>query len=72
MVLVAPGEEPRGGAVIGKPRILVADRRGEEFEEPARGLVARVGDHARHDNAVPRGDGDSLGLDDNDGLAHAS
>ena len=58
MVLVAPGEEPHGGAIIGHAGVLVADRRGEEFQEPARGLVAGVGDHARHDDRRREGRGD--------------
>jgi hypothetical protein len=29
---------------------------GEEFEEAARGLVASVGDHARHHDAATAGD----------------
>jgi hypothetical protein len=38
------------------PRVLVADGGGEEFEEAARGLVAGVGDHARHQHAGAAGD----------------
>ena len=70
-VLVAPGEEPAAGPVIGHARILVPDRRGEELEEATRGLVAGVGDHARHDDAIAGGDDQGPGLDDGDGLAHA-
>jgi len=51
LVPVAPGEEPHGGVVIGLPCVLVADGRGEEFEETARGLVASLGDHAWHQHA---------------------
>ena len=58
-----------GGAIIGHAGVLVADRGGEEFQEAARGLVAGGGDHARHDNAVARGDDHGLRLDDDDGLA---
>ena len=50
LVLVAPGEEPHDGPVIGHARVLVADGGGEEFEEAARGLVAGVGDR----RAAPR------------------
>jgi len=31
------------------PSVLVADGCGEEFQKAARGLVAGLGDHARHD-----------------------
>ena len=45
------------GPVIGHARVLVADRRGEKFEE-ARGMVAGVGDHSRHERRARRsGDG---------------
>ena len=54
LVPVDPGEEPHGGAIIGLPRVLVADGGGEEFKEAARGLVAGLGDHAR----APRRRGD--------------
>jgi hypothetical protein len=50
-VAIAPVEEPHDGMVIGRPRVLVADGGGEEFEEAARGLVASRGDHARHHDA---------------------
>ena len=62
LVLVAPGEEPTAGPVIRHARILVPDRRGEEFQEPARRLVAGVGDDARHDNPVA-GDDEVSGRD---------
>ena len=52
LVLVAPGEEPAAGPVIGRAGVLVADGRGEEFEEAARGVVAGGGDRRRHDDAV--------------------
>jgi hypothetical protein len=42
--------------IIGGPRVLVADGGGEEFQKAARGLVASLGDHARHDNAGAAGD----------------
>ena len=61
-VLVAPGEEPAGGPVVGHARVLVADRRGEEFEEAARGLVAGVGDDARDQHAVADRDDHGPGL----------
>ena len=44
LVLVAPGEEPADGAVVGHARVRVADGGGEEFDEAARGLVAGIGD----------------------------
>jgi hypothetical protein len=56
LVPVAPGEEPHDGVVIGLRRVLVADGGGEEFEKAARGLVAGVGDHARHQHAGAAGD----------------
>jgi hypothetical protein len=37
-VLIAPGEEPHDGVVIGRPRVLVADGGGEELQKAARGL----------------------------------
>jgi hypothetical protein len=57
LVPVAPGEEPHDGMVIGLSRILVADGGGEEFQKAAGGLIAGVGDHARHDHAATRRDG---------------
>ncbi len=51
LVLIDPGEEPHGGAVIGLPCVLVADGGGEEFQKAARGLFAGVGNHARHHDA---------------------
>ena len=50
LVLVAPGEEPAAGPVIGHAGVLVADRGGEEFQEAARRAVAGVGDDRRHDD----------------------
>ena len=61
LVMVAPGEEPSGGPVIGHAGVLVADGGGEEFEEAAGGLVAGGGDHARHQDAVARGDSQGFG-----------
>ena len=40
LVLVAPGEEPHGGAIVRHARVFVADGGGEEFQKAARGLVA--------------------------------
>ena len=40
LVAVAPVEEARHGAVIGRAGVPVADGGGEEFYEAARGLVA--------------------------------
>ncbi len=56
-MLVAPGEEAGRSPVIGKPRVVVADGRGEEFEEAAGGVVAGVGDERRDEH---------LGLDQSD------
>jgi len=53
---VAPGEEPHDGMVISLPRVLVADGGGEEFQKAARGLVASLGDHARHHDVGVAGD----------------
>ncbi len=47
-VLLDPGEERAHGPVIGHARVLVADVGGEEFQEPARGVIAGIGDHGRH------------------------
>ena len=71
LVMVAPGEEPSCSPVIGHAGILVADGGGEEFEEAARGLVAGGRDHARHQNAVARGDRERFGLRNDDLLLHA-
>jgi len=46
LVLLDPGKEVAGGPVIGHARVLVADRGGEEFQEPARCMVAGAGDPA--------------------------
>ena len=56
LVPVDLSKEPHDGMVIGLPRIFVVDGGGEEFEEAARGLVASLGDHARHHDAVVAGD----------------
>ena len=48
LVMVAPGEERRGGPVIGHAGILVADGGGEELEETARGFVAPRRDDRGH------------------------
>jgi hypothetical protein len=47
-VMLAPGEEPAGCVEIRRPRVLVADGHGEEFEEAFRRSVAGVGDDRRH------------------------
>jgi len=47
-VLLDPCEEGAHGPVIGHTGVLVADLRGEEFQEPARGMVAGIGDRSRH------------------------
>ena len=61
LVLVAPAEEPHHGAVIGRPRVPVADGGGEEFEDPAHGLVAGIGDDRRHHARRGGGGGDRGG-----------
>ena len=70
LVLVAPGEEPADGPVIGHAGVLVADGGGEEFQEAAGGLVAGVGDHARHHDAVAGRNGQGPGRRNLDLLAH--
>jgi hypothetical protein len=47
-VLFEPGEEIAGSPVIGHAGVLVADRRSKELQEPARRLIAGVGDCRRH------------------------
>src|SRR5665213_1689868 len=42
LVLVAPVKEPDAGPVIRHARVLVADRRGEEFQEAARRSATRT------------------------------
>ena len=70
-VMITPGEEPHDGVIVSRARVLVADRRGEEFEEAARGLLAGVGDHSRHDDrrGDGRGDFQRLGILDDGQLA---
>jgi hypothetical protein len=48
LVLVDPAKERARGPVIGLARVAVADRRGEELEEPPRGVIAGASDHGRH------------------------
>ena len=71
LVMVAPGEEPRGSPVIRHAGVFVADGGGEEFEEAAGGFVAGGGDHARHQDVVARGDRERFGLRNDDLLFHA-
>jgi hypothetical protein len=47
-VLLEPGEERTDRPVIGHARMIVLDRSGEEFEEPAGCTVTGFGDHCRH------------------------
>ena len=54
-VMVAPGEEPPAGMVIGRAGVLVADGGGEEFQEAARGVVAGVGDDYGNDDFTRNG-----------------
>ena len=49
-VLVAPFEEPGAGPVVSHAGVLVADRRGEEFEEAACRAIAGIGDDRGHDD----------------------
>jgi hypothetical protein len=49
---VAPGEKLANGPVIGRPGVLVADGRREELQEPPGSLIAGVGDHPWHHDAV--------------------
>ena len=51
-VLLQPGKKVAHGPVIGHAGVLVADRRGEEFEEAARSMLAGVGDHRRDGKAA--------------------
>jgi hypothetical protein len=71
LVMVAPGEEPLGGSLIGHAGIFVADGGGEKFEEAASGLVAGGGDHPRHQDAVAGRDSQGLGRRNLDLLLHA-
>ena len=48
LVFIALDEEPADRPVIGHAGIFVPDRRGKEFQEPARRLVAGIGDDRRH------------------------
>ena len=70
VVLFEPGEERARGPVIGLARVAVADRRGEEFEEAADGVLAGVGDRRRDDDAAGDRNG-GPGCLDRDELAHA-
>src|SRR4051794_28454426 len=55
--LFEPGEERAAGPVIGYAGILVADRRGEEFEEATGGMIAGTGDRCRDDDGAADRDG---------------
>jgi hypothetical protein len=70
-VSVAPGEKIASRPVVSHAGVLVADGGGEKFQEPARGLVAGVDDHARHHDAVAGSDGQGPGRRYGDLLAHA-
>jgi len=48
-----PIEEMRGRPHVGRARVGVADRGGEEFEKVLAGVVARVGDDRRNHEAWP-------------------
>ena len=47
-VLLQPGKKVAHGPVIGHAGVLVADRRSKELQEPARRMIAGVGDRRRH------------------------
>lgn len=49
-MLLEPGEERARSPVIRFTRVAVADRRGEEFEEAADGMLAGAGDRRRDDD----------------------
>ncbi len=68
---VAPAEKIANRPVISHAGVLVADGGGEKLEEPTRGLVAGIGDDARHHDAVAGGDGQGPGRRYGDLLAHA-
>jgi len=59
-VLPEPGEEVAHGPVIGRARVLAADRGSEEFEKAAQCMLAGGGDERRDDDAAARGSGDDL------------
>jgi hypothetical protein len=62
--VVAPGEEPPARVETGRAGVRVLDRDREEFDIPARGLVAGGGDDSRHYlAAVMGGDGPIFGDD---------
>ena len=58
---VAPAEKIANRTVVSHAGVLVANGGGEELEESARGLVAGIGDDARHHDAVAGGDGQGPG-----------
>ena len=60
-VPVAPAEKVANRPVVSHAGVLVADGGGEELKEPACGVVAGVGDDARHHDAVAGGDGQGPG-----------
>jgi hypothetical protein len=69
---VAPAEKVANRPIVSHPRVLVADGGGKELEEPPCGLVAGVGDDARHHDAGAGCDGQGPGRRYGDLLAHAS
>ena len=72
LVMLAPGEEPADRMQVGRPRVLVADGGGEEFQEAAGRVVAGVGDDRRHDDRGRDGTRDPhrlVGRDDGQLLA---
>lgn len=64
LMLVAPGEEPAHGPIIGHAGVRVADGGGEEFEEASDGLVTGVGDERRDTEARGSHTGTAWPVDD--------
>src|SRR5437773_1085296 len=56
--VLAPAEERGDGPGVGGPRVGMGDVGGEEFEEAAGGVVARVGDDGGNSQQVARGPDD--------------
>ncbi|HEY1430892.1 MAG TPA: MBL fold metallo-hydrolase, partial [Stellaceae bacterium] len=55
LVLLNPGEELAHGPVIGQAGVFIADIDGEEFEGPARAMIAGVGNRRRHRERTAQG-----------------
>jgi hypothetical protein len=54
LVPLEPREKMARGPIIGHTGVLIADRRGEKFDEPARCVFTGIGDHRRHDDVAAR------------------